>query len=195
MVSPHHHDHWEATVLFQVGWVVEAVNNPPSTEPPRTNGDDFAWKVHEAIDSWTGKVDTKASIALAIEAAIAGFVITLSTNHGRLSGLHGYRADLDHVGLILLAASVMASLAVVMPQLSRWKAKRNWPSNMIYFGHLRRWDPDRLAEALSSEIPATAQLARQLVEMSKIAWRKHAWLQWSLVLLFIAPVLLVVAGL
>jgi hypothetical protein len=170
------------------------VSDPTPPEPPGHQGDEFAWKVHEALDSWTAKVDTKASIALAIEAAIAGFVITLSTNSGRLTGLHGYRADVDHVGLILLAASVVASLAVVMPQLSRLKARRNWSSNMIYFGHLRRWDPDALAKALSTDIPTTTQLARQLVEMSKIAWRKHAWLQWSLILLFIASVLLVIAG-
>lgn len=170
------------------------MSSPPPTDAPSHGGDDFAWKVHEALDSWTAKVDTKASIALAIEAAIAGFVITLSTNGGRLSGLRGYRADLDHLGLVLLAVSVIASLAVVMPQLSRRKAKRNWSTNMIYFGHLRRWDPDALATALSSELPTTTQLARQLVEMSKIAWHKHAWLQWSLASLFVASILLVIAG-
>lgn len=81
-----------------------------------------------------------------------------------------------------------------MPQLGRRKARRNWSTNMIYFGHLRRWNPDALATELSSEPPTTTQLARQLVEMSKIAWRKHAWLQWSLASLFVASVLLVIAG-
>lgn len=181
--------------MLETALAATVMSDPSSTKPPEHQGDDFAWKVHEALDSWTGKVDTKASIAVAIEAAIAGFVITLSTNGGPLSGLRGYRADFDYCGLVLLAASVVASLAVVMPQLSRLKARRTWRSNMIYFGHLRRWDPDTLAEALSSEIPTTTQLARQLVEMSKIAWRKHAWLQWSLVFLLMAFVLLAIAGL
>ena len=85
------------------------MSDPPQSGAPGPGGDAFAWKVHEALDSWTGKVDTKASIALAIEAAIAGFVITLSTNGGRLSGLRGYRSDLDHFGLVLLAVSVVRS--------------------------------------------------------------------------------------
>jgi len=166
----------------------------PQSVPTPAN-DDFAWKVHEALDSWTAKVDTKASIALAIEAAIAGFVITLSTSHGRLGGLHGFHADLEHGGLLLLAASVLASLATVMPQLGRRKAKRDWSSNIIYFGHLRRWDPADLAANLSSGNTTTDQLARQLVEMSKICWRKHAWLQWSLFALLVSSVLLLWAGL
>ncbi len=170
------------------------MSTSPSTDPEGGADSNFAWKVHDALDSWTGKVDTKASIALAIEAAIAGFVITLSTNRGRLSELHGYHADLEHVGLVFLAASVLASLGVVMPQLSRRKARRNWSENMIYFGHLRRWDASKLAQALSSENPTTDQLARQLVEMSKITWRKHAWLQWSLWFLFLGSALLVWAG-
>jgi L-lactate permease len=174
---------------------VEAVNNLPPIDPSGAQGDDFAWRVHDALDSWTGKVDTKASIVLAIEAAIAGFVITLSTGHGRLSALHGYHTNLEIGGLVLLAASVLASLAVVMPQLGRHRAKQNWSSNMIYFGHLRRWEPEKLAESLSRDMHAKEQLARQLVDMSKITWRKHAWLQWSLVLLVIASALLVCAGL
>jgi hypothetical protein len=160
------------------------MSTPPSTDPEGGPGNEFAWKVHDALDSWTGKVDTKASIALAIEAA----------NQGRLSGLHGYHADLVHVGLVFLGASVLASLAVVMPQLSRRKARRNWSTNTIYFGHLRRWDPNKLAQALSSGTLTTDQLARQLVEMSKIAWRKHAWLQWSLGFLLFGVALLVWAG-
>lgn len=171
------------------------MSTPPSTDPEGGAGDEFAWNVHDALDSWTGKVDTKASITLAIEAAIAGFVITLSANRGRLSGLHGYHADLEHVGLGFLGASVLASLFVVLPQLSRRKARKNWSTNMIYFGHLRRWDPNKLARALSSgEVPTTDQLARQLVQMSKIAWRKHAWLQWSLGFLLLGAALLVWAG-
>lgn len=173
---------------------VEAVSEVPPTDHDAVDGSEFAWKVHDALDSWTAKVDTKASIMLALEMALVGFVVTLSGNGSRLSALHGYKLDLSRAGLAFLTASVLLSLAVVMPQLGRRKAKRNWSSNMIYFGHLRRWDPDKLAETLAEGAPSLSQLALQLVTMSKINWRKHAWLQWSLLSLVVGTGLLAWAG-
>jgi hypothetical protein len=180
--------------LLQVRLDVEAMSEATPTKPESSEGVDFAWKVHDALDSWTGKVDTKASIALAIESALVGFVITLSSKGERLFGLHGYRVNLDRIGLVLLTASVVLALAVVIPQLGRRKAKQNWSSNMIYFGHLRRWDPQQLATALSTGVATETQLALQLVTMSKIAWRKHAWLQWSLLCLLVGSGMLAWAG-
>jgi hypothetical protein len=180
--------------LLQVELDVEAVSEVTPGDHESSDGAEFAWKVHDALDSWTAKVDTKASIVLAIEAALAGFVITLSSKGGRLSALHGYRVNLDRFGLAFLTASVLLSLAVVWPQLGRRKAKGNWSSNMIYFGHLRRWDPDKLATALAEEALTIPQLARQLVTMSKINWRKHSWLQCSLLCLVVRTGLLAWAG-
>lgn len=146
-----------------------------------SGGLDFAWRVHDALDSWTAKVDVKASIALALESAVFGFVVALSEHGERLSGLSGSRLDWYHVGVGLLLFSVGASLAVVFPQLRRWRSRRDWRENTIYFGHLRHWDPSELAGRLGEPFPEAEELARQLVAMAKIAWRKHAWLQWSLV--------------
>ena len=78
---------------------------------------------------------------LTIEMAVVGFVITMLNNGGRLSGHHGSREFLAALGLALVAASVLLSLMVVVPQLGRRKARRVWRDNLIYFGHLRRWDP------------------------------------------------------
>ena len=141
---------------------------------------EFAWRIHEALDSWTGKVDTKASIALGIEVAVFGFIVALSDKPGRLSGLKGADLTLFRIGLIFVIVSIVLSLAVIFPQIARLKSRRNWKSNMIFFGHLRHWQPTELAEALRKGPFEEEQLARQLVEMSKVAWRKHAWLQWSL---------------
>lgn len=152
-------------------------------DPMRRDSDDglsFAWRVHDALDSWTGKVDTKASIALALESAVLGFVITLSEKGGHFATLHGSKLILYRVGFGLLIVSIITSLAVVFPQLARYKARRNWRSNMIFFGHLRHWNAKELAAALADDPPELEQVARQLVQMSRIAWRKHAWLQWSL---------------
>jgi Family of unknown function (DUF5706) len=155
---------------------------------------DFAWRVHDALDSWTGKVDTKSSIALAIESAVLGFVVALSSNGGRLASLHGDELTIYRIGFGFLVLSIALSLAVVFPQLAGRSARRRWRSNMIYFGHLRHWDEVELATALADETPQLEQLARQLVQMSRIAWRKHVWLQWSLISLVISATCLLIAG-
>jgi hypothetical protein len=160
---------------------LEAMTGESSKSSADSDGIDFAWRVHEALDSWTGKVDTKASIALGIEIAVFGFVVTLSEKPNRLSALKGTDLTLLQAGLASVALSILLALAVVFPQIARLKSRRNWKSNMIFFGHLRRWQPAELAEALRQGPPEEEQLARQLVEMSKVAWRKHAWLQWSVV--------------
>ena len=159
-----------------------------------SNTYDFAWHVHDTLVSWTGQVDTKASIALAIEVSLIGFVSAQSVKGGPLSGLHSYRFYLDRSGVILLATSIVLSLWVIKPRLAYRKIKRNSISGMIYFGHLKNWDPDKLTVALSTNIEATTQLARQLVEMSKIAWRKHVLLQWSLIFLLIGSIFVGLAG-
>lgn len=164
-------------------------------EGANNGGIDFAWRVHGALDAWTSKVDTKASIALGIETAVLGFVISLSVNKGPLSALDRTPLLLYRIGLLLLVLALVLVLGVVMPQLDRRGAKRDWQNNMIYFGHLRRWDVAKLAEALSTGAARHHQLARQLVKMSQIAWRKHVWLQWSLVLLVLGSGCLGLAGL
>jgi hypothetical protein len=164
--------------LLQVQLLVGALSN----DPKRTDGSEFAWRVHTAIDSWTGKVDTKASIALAIETAVLGFIISLSGDDGPLSSLHGTDLWLYRIGIVLIGFGILTALGVVAPQLGRFRAQREWQENMIYFGHLRHWDSNELAKELMKDAPRQQQLARQLVQMSRIAWRKHVWLQWSLAL-------------
>lgn len=167
----------------------------PQPKGPNRQADDgveFAWRVHSALDTWTGKVDSKASISLAIEIAVIGFVITLSTKDGPLVGLTGSDLCFYRIALGFLVLSVLLSMLAVVPQLNRRQAKKNWRSGMVYFGHLRHWDPKELEKAL--EAPAKRQLADQLVAMSRIAWRKHAWLQWSLISLVVGAALLLAAG-
>ena len=165
-----------------------------ASDPPPQDPVEFAWRVHTALDSWTGKVDTKASIALAIEGAALGFVVSLSDKGRRFANLHGAPLRWFDIGLILLLTSMLSAALVVMPQLRRRKSRREWRTNMIYFGHLRHWDPDALAHALQTNPQTEHQLSRQLVTMSQVAWRKHARLQWSIVLLVLAAVCLVLAA-
>lgn len=167
------------------------MNTPVDNRP----GVDFGWRVHAALDSWTGKVDTKASIALAIESAVFGFVVTLTKRGEQFTSLHGSDLVVFRIGSGFLLVAIFLSLLVVAPQLNRRQAKQIWSSNMIYFGHLRHWDPKKLAQALDTDQPYGEQLARQLVTMAKIAWRKHALLQYSLACLVLGGGCLIVLAL
>jgi hypothetical protein len=147
------------------------MKQPPDSKVVGQRGIEFGWRVHGALDAWTGKVDTKASIALALESAVFGFVVTLTERGKQFADLHGASQRWYYVGAALVLAAVLLSGLVVLPQLNRRKARREWKSGMIYFGHLRHWDPKELATALEREELYEEQLARQLVAMSKIAWR------------------------
>ena len=64
--------------------------------------------------------------------------------------------------------------------------------DFIFYGHIRHWSPDELADLLGRHAPLPA-LARQLVDMSRIVWIKQRLVQQSLlnavggcVLIFIA---------
>jgi hypothetical protein len=161
--------------------------------PPKGEGLEYAWKVHAALDSWTGKVDSKASITLALESAILGFVLSLSKDGERFDDLHGAPFYWMRAGLVCLSLAVFCSLMVVMPQLRRLQSRRIWRSNTVYFGHLRHWDPVDLAVHLRSAQIREKELARQLVTMSQIAWKKHSRLQISLMLLLLAAACLAIA--
>lgn len=157
---------------------------------PETGTSDFAWRVHDAVGDWTARVDTKASIALAIETAAAGFVITLATGDGILAQTSGWSSGLLGVGSCLLVLSVAVAIGVVFPQLRARKTKEESKENFIYFGHLRHWQPADLEKRLGAANPlGLTQLSVQLVNMSKIAWRKHVTLQWSLALFLVAVML------
>lgn len=152
----------------------------------------FAWKVHENIGQGTGRADTKASIALAIEIAVLGFIISLSDGEkkGPLVDLQNWSLLLYVATIVVLCFSIVMSLLTVIPQLRGRATRKEYKSNMIYFGHLRLWEPKDLANALTTEVPESEQLARQLVNMSKISWRKHVFLQWSLIALVTSALLL-----
>ncbi len=143
------------------------------------------------LDTWTGKVDNKASIVLAIESAAFAFVVT-QTSKGKLFANPGaVGAWVFRLALALLLVSIALALLVVLPQLNRRRSTKDWAQNSIYFGHLRHWEPDQLAKALPDQAAQQAdQLARQMVAMSKIAWRKHSCLQGSLGALAAAVTLL-----
>jgi len=143
---------------------------------------EFAWKVHSALADWTGRVDTKASIALSLEAAVLVLIISQSAETKPLAGLTDFALLLYWVGFAALLLAIVFSLLVVVPQLKRRKLAAEAPDGLIYFGHLRLRTPDDVEASLRDPALRLPALSRQLVAMAKIAWRKHVFLQASLLL-------------
>lgn len=153
-----------------------------------------AWQVHSVLAEWTRTVDAKASFALAMESAALAGVAALSGTGHRLGSVSGAlpKAVL-WTGLTLLGLSAVLAVLAVFPRHNR--EGRLPPAHLddfIFYGHIRHWSPDELADLLGRHAPLPA-LARQLVDMSRIVWIKQRLVQQSLltavggcVLIFIA---------
>jgi hypothetical protein len=154
----------------------------------------FAWKVHDALDAWTSKVDSKASIVLAVETGVLGLIASFSKD-GPLSSLQGASVNLFRLGILLIVAAIVMAGGAVFPQLKRFKVRSEWVENSIYFGHLRHWDSGKLAERLQARTEGLSleELARQHVTMAHIAWSKHSYLQMSMISLPIGVLLVFIS--
>jgi hypothetical protein len=152
-----------------------------------------AWKIHEALVTWTSNVDTKASIVLAVDTALAGGVVTLAGDHHSLAHLHGFAAALFWVGVSLQALGLLSAAAVVTPQVRAKKTEQEWPHGFIFFGHVRHWREDQLSAALAND-DILPMLTRQLIAMSAIAWRKHRYLQASMLLTLFGTAVIALAA-
>jgi len=156
---------------------------------------DNAWKIHAAQVDWTGKVDAKASFAFALGSAALGTTVALTAAGRTFSRLSGWIEHTQYwVGIGSILAGSLCALLVVVPRLRRTLVDVEANSNYIYFGHLRLWNVDDLvAELTEGEILPV--VARQAVVMAKIAWRKHRWVQRSMILTASGIGLLAAAGL
>jgi hypothetical protein len=155
---------------------------------------DTAWRIHASIVDWTGKVDTKASFALAIESAALGGIGALTASGRRLDGLTGWEVGLFWTGIVVLLIGVLSVITVVAPRLRSTKMPSEWQNNYVYIGHLMHWDPEDLQRAFEEEDPVPV-VTRNIVVMSKIAWTKHRRLQVSMWLATIGSALVGLAAL
>lgn len=169
---------------------------PSPSPPPRSTGNDFGWRTHEAVQAWTASVDIKSSIVIVIETAVTGAGLkALVTEKGELHGTEGLQLATAISAVSALVAAVACALWVVFPRLERIRTPGAAPDGLIYFGHLRARSEADIANALAGMSPTEerAQLARQLRITGDIAWRKHSWLQRSLTLFVVGSALLVLA--
>lgn len=154
----------------------------------QTNPVETAWRIHAALADWTGKVDVKAGFALTLESAALGVIVALAKADHHPAQVDGVAPRiLFWLGAALLGVAAIASVSVVSPRL-RAGQPRDPREHFVYFGDLRHWDPERLAETLTTTSPLNA-LTSQLVDMSEIVWAKHRRVRQSL-LLAVAGILL-----
>lgn len=164
----------------------------------KDQGLDTAWRVHDALSTWTGRVDAKASIILTLEVAALGFVVTLTAKDRVFAELDGFREGAFLCGAVLLVIAILAAVGAVIPQLRPRKTDAAVSrGQFVYFGHLRHWQPGDLATHLGdlSSKQMKQVLADQLVAMAKIAWLKHRCLQVSVLSGLVAGIGFGVAGL
>jgi hypothetical protein len=150
--------------------------------------EDAAWRIHGAVVDWTGKVDSKAAFSLTANSALLGAILTLSGSHRALAHLQGKAEVFYWNGFGVTAVAALFALYVVRPRLRSKKVKAEASENFIYFGHVRHWKADDLAEALTTKAMLPV-LSRQLVNMSEIAWLKHRLVQWSMTLAVVGAAL------
>lgn len=167
--------------------------------PPAKDEDkaalETAWKIHGALVDWTGKVDTKAAFAFALESAGIGLVITLSAKDRIFATLYGPLQNVTYyAGGISLVLAAACAMWVVIPRLRMWHVGKEWPDNFIYFGHVKFWEPPALMQKLK-DTDMLPVVSKQLVSMSKIAWQKHILVKLSMVLAATGGLALVVCAL
>ncbi|MFI1993837.1 Pycsar system effector family protein [Actinoplanes sp. NPDC020271] len=146
-------------------------------ERARTNLD-IAWRAHAAQESWAGKVDTKASILLALDGVILGAMLTARAQKvSVVPVLTGPRLTTLVVAVVLCAVAGLLAAAVVFPVLGGRR------SGTIFFGDLRRRAAGDLAGQLLRLTVAeqVEQVALQLVAMSRVNWLKHRLMQAALI--------------
>src|ERR1035437_2226958 len=98
-------------------WSKPAV--PQNQDRSQSRGVDFAWKVHNAQEGWTARVDAKAALFVATQTAVIVVMFAALRGAeplGRLSGANHWVA-VGGVGISMLAV-ILAGLAVI-PMLNR----------------------------------------------------------------------------
>ncbi|WP_331764081.1 DUF5706 domain-containing protein (plasmid) [Nocardia sp. NBC_01377] len=168
---------------------------------------DTGWRIHAAILDWMSKIDAKASFTLTLDGVLLIGGIALSKDPGTpFHELSGVYALLFRSGCILLFVSAASALIVLFPGLDwraifaatvlwiphcKWlsrhkripqykakKLRKRAEKNFIFFGNLQACDEEKIAEFLTRNVEPV--LAVQLSRISKIAARKHLFVQCAL---------------
>ncbi len=149
---------------------------------------DDLWQIHAAQVDWTGKVDAKATFALTLQAGLLAAAVVLLPD--MKTGLeYGLMAA---AGAFIFVGAVFAAM-VVTPQLRSKSVSAEARSNYIYFGHARGWHARKLVKHLRKH-DISEQIARQIIVMADIAWKKHRRVAVSVWLSVLGGALLIAAA-
>ncbi len=153
---------------------------PAAPTPPEQRGVDFGWKVHDAQERWTTRVDSKAALYLATQTAALVAIFAAWPSDKPLGSLTGANHTVAIAGTGVSIIAVLLAGCAVIPMLGFFggnKAKHR--DHLIYFGHLRHWkDHEQLSTRLRTLTPTDelGQLSLQLIAVAKRNWRKHVLL-------------------
>ncbi|GAA3104888.1 hypothetical protein GCM10010464_80090 [Pseudonocardia yunnanensis] len=166
-------------------WWSQDVERPKPQPSNSTGAAAFAWQVHQAQEAWTSKVDTKGSILLALEGGALFAALSASGKDGALARLDGWRQAVEIGGISALILAMVAAGLAVFPMLG--SVRRQYAqhrTHVVYFGHLRHWEPADLQRRLRDLRPEDQfeSLADQLVRAGRMNWAKYRLVQFSLVL-------------
>ncbi|WP_166022165.1 Pycsar system effector family protein [Streptomyces chilikensis] len=152
----------------------------PAQEEQREKAVGTAWRLHATLAEWTRTIDAKASFALAMESAALAGLVTLRGDGRVLGDVSGaVPVALLWAGALLLGLSAVLAVAAVVPRQDRGEAVTARPGDIVYYGHLRHWEPEELVVQLTQQDPLPT-LSRQLVRMSRILWKKQRLVRLSL---------------
>jgi hypothetical protein len=164
-------------------WARRAAPPPAPALPPASvelRGAEFGWRVHDAQEKWTAKLDSKAGLYLATQTAVLVAVFAAWPDSKPLGRLSGANQAVALVGTGVSVLAVLLAGCAVIPMLGFFRGhKAKHRDHLIYFGHLRHWqDHAALSGRLRELTPADEldQLSMQLIAVAKRNWRKHVFL-------------------
>jgi len=157
------------------------------------DAEERGWRIHSAVAGWTSNVDSKANFALTIESGLIAGVLALTSDHRIFHDLSGLAAVAFWTGIGVLAVAVLLVAWTVRPRLRSKSLETEAVDNFLYFGHARFWAVDDLADGLRNA-DLVPMLAKQVREMSVIAWNKYKHVQRSITVAGIGLALEVLAG-
>jgi hypothetical protein len=142
---------------------------------PATDGElAKAQKVHDSVASSIGKADTKAGFVATLNTAVLAGVVALV----RLDQLGTAGWVLVSLGVALMVGALLCAVAVVLPIL-RARHTKHGAGNVLYFGTVRHYTAEELADRLAGEDTAW-EMCAQAVVLSRLSWIKHRLLQASM---------------
>src|SRR5579871_5333777 len=156
---------------------------PESERECERRNTEFAWRVHNAQESWASNADLKASILIALEGGALYAIISALGGGGVLSHVSDWLGHLaENLGIFALLLAILCAVAAIFPRLGQ--KNKTWDSQRrgIYFGVLRHWSPAEFTDYLTglTEQQELDALGHQVTVMSRHNWAKHRWIQISL---------------